>query len=67
MIDARVDNDRVAGNRRLRETPKGARRWFVLGVFTALPFRVSAKHHFAWATQQARTNPAWWNRGLQPA
>jgi len=49
----------------LRETPKGARRWFVLGVFTALPFRVSAKHHFAWATEQARTNPAWWNRGLQ--
>ena len=50
----------------LRETPKGARRWFVLGVLNALPLRASAKHHFRWATEQARTNPAWWNRGLRP-
>ena len=49
-----------------RETPKGARRWFVLGALNAIPFRASAKHHFKWATEQARTNPAWWNRGLQP-
>jgi hypothetical protein len=48
-----------------RETPKGARRWFVLGLFNGLPLRLSAKHHFAWAAEQARTNPAWWNRGLQ--
>jgi hypothetical protein len=48
-----------------RETPKGARRWFVLGVVNALPLRASAKHHFVWASEQARTNPAWWNRGLQ--
>ena len=50
----------------VRETPKGDRRWFALGVLTALPFRASARHHFRWATEQARTNPAWWNRGLQP-
>lgn len=49
-----------------RETPRGARRWFVLGALNAIPFRASAKHHFTWATEQARTNPAWWNRGLQP-
>lgn len=49
----------------VRETPRGVRRWFVLGAFTALPFRASAKHHFRWASEQARTNPAWWNRGLR--
>ena len=49
----------------LREVPKGSRRWFVLGVLNALPLRASAKHHFRWASEQARTNPAWWNRGLQ--
>jgi hypothetical protein len=49
----------------LRETPKGARRWFALGVLNAIPLRLSAKHHFAWAAEQARTNPSWWNRGLQ--
>ena len=50
----------------LRETPKGARRWFVLGLLNGVPLRASAKHHFAWATEQARTSPARWNRGLQP-
>jgi hypothetical protein len=49
----------------LKETPKSARTWFVLGLLNAIPFRMSAKHHFAWAAEQARTNPAWWNRGLQ--
>jgi hypothetical protein len=49
----------------LREVPKGSRRWFALGVLNALPLRASAKHHFRWATEQAHTNPAWWNRGLQ--
>lgn len=48
-----------------RETPKGARRWFLLGALAGVPFRFSAAHHFKWATEQARTNPAWWNRGLQ--
>jgi len=49
----------------VREVPRGSRRWFVLGALNALPFRASAKHHFRWAAEQARTNPAWWNRGLQ--
>ena len=50
-----------------RETPKGARRWFAVGLLNGIPLRMSAKHHFAWASEQARSNPAWWNRGLQPA
>jgi hypothetical protein len=48
-----------------RETPKGARRWFLLGAALAVPFRFSAAHHFKWAREKARTDPAWWNRGLQ--
>ena len=41
------------------------RRWALVG-FAALPLlRRSAKHHFVWLTQQATTNPAWWNRGVQ--
>jgi hypothetical protein len=48
-----------------RETPRGARRWFAAGLLNGLPLRMSAEHHFAWASEQARANPAWWNRGLQ--
>ena len=51
----------------LRETPAGSRRWFALGLLNVVPLRLSAKHHFAWAHDQARTNPAWWNRGLRKA
>jgi hypothetical protein len=41
------------------------RRWALVG-FAALPLmRKSAKHHFSWLTEQAATNPAWWNRGVQ--
>jgi hypothetical protein len=50
----------------VRETPKGARRWFALGLLNGVPLLASAQHHFAWATERARTSPAWWNRGLQP-
>jgi hypothetical protein len=50
-----------------REIPAGTRRWFVLGLLNFVPLRLSARHHFAWAHEQARTNPAWWNRGLQGA
>jgi len=49
----------------MRETPKGTRRWFLLGALAVVPFRASAKHHFKWASEQARTNPAWWNRALR--
>ena len=50
----------------LRETRRGNRRWFVLGLLNVVPLRMSAQHHFAWAREQARTSPSWWNRGLQP-
>jgi hypothetical protein len=49
----------------LRETPRDSRKWFALGLLNVVPLRLSAKHHFAWAHDQARANPAWWNRGLQ--
>ena len=50
----------------LRETRRGNRRWFVLGLLNVVPLRMSAQHHFAWAHEQARTSPSWWNRGLRP-
>ena len=41
------------------------RRWALVGL-AALPLlRRSAQHHFSWITQQAETNPRWWNRGVQ--
>ena len=49
----------------VHEIPPGDRRWALVGL-AALPLlRQSAKHHFAWLTQQAATNPAWWNSGVQ--
>jgi hypothetical protein len=54
----------AAGTALLRETPRGARRWAILGVAGALPLRASARHHFVWVREQARTNPAWWNRAF---
>ena len=46
------------------ETPRRARGWAVAGALAAVPLRASARHHFAWIREQARTNPAWWNRAL---
>jgi hypothetical protein len=51
----------------VRETPRGARRWALAGVLTALPLRRSAIHHFRWIREEAIANPAWWNRALRPA
>jgi hypothetical protein len=48
-----------------RETPPGVRRWGAAGLVAAVPLRASARHHFRWLTEQARSNPAWWNRGVQ--
>jgi hypothetical protein len=45
----------------ITETPRRARRWFLLGMLSGVPLRISARHHFSWA----RVNPAWWNRGLR--
>jgi hypothetical protein len=46
------------------ESPRGARRWALAGMLAAVPLRFSARHHFTWIKEQARTNPAWWNRAL---
>ena len=49
------------------EIPPRDRRWALLGL-AALPLlRRSAKHHFSWIVDQAATEPAWWNRGVQDA
>jgi hypothetical protein len=47
------------------EVPRRDRPWALLGL-TALPLlRRSARHHFSWIVDQAATQPAWWNRGVQ--
>ena len=48
----------------VKETPRGARRWAAAGALAAVPLRFSARHHFRWIKEQARANPAWWNRAL---
>jgi len=50
-----------------RETPPRSRKWVALGLATTVIFRKSAAYHFRWATEQARVDPQWWNRGLQEA
>ena len=47
------------------ETPRAARKWALVGLVTAVPLRFSARHHFSWIREQARTNPRWWNRALR--
>jgi len=46
------------------ETPRAARKWALAGMLAAVPLRFSARHHFRWIREQARTNPAWWNRAV---
>jgi hypothetical protein len=48
----------------LREIPRRDRRWALVGFATLPLMGLSAKHHFSWLTQQAATDPAWWNRGV---
>lgn len=50
----------------LKETPRRSLRWVVLGLTATVLFRKSAEYHFRWATEQAKVNPQWWNRGLRP-
>ena len=45
----------------LGETPRGARRWGLLGVLLGEPLRRSAIHHFKWAREQARRDPQRWS------
>jgi hypothetical protein len=48
----------------VREIHPGNRKWALVGVATLPLLRRSAQHHFSWLTQEAVTNPAWWNRGV---
>jgi hypothetical protein len=43
----------------------GRRRWALVGVVAAPLLARSARHHFAWVTDQARTRPRWWNRAVR--
>jgi hypothetical protein len=48
----------------LLETPRGSRKWALLGLTSVIPLRASARHHFDWVRKEARRNPAWWNRAF---
>jgi hypothetical protein len=41
------------------------RKWALVGLATLPLLRRSAKHHFSWIVEEAGTNPAWWNRGIE--
>jgi hypothetical protein len=48
----------------LAETERGDRRWLALGLAMAPVLRASARHHFAWAREQARLDPENWSQEL---
>jgi hypothetical protein len=47
------------------ELSPSRRRWALVGLVALPIFRVSARHHFKWASAQSTENPAWWNRGFR--
>jgi hypothetical protein len=47
------------------EVPRGSRRWALVGPALLPLFVISARHHFQWVSEQAASNPAWWNRGMR--
>jgi hypothetical protein len=47
------------------ETRPGHRRFATAGVATAPLLRASARHHFAWAREQAKRDPASWSPHLR--
>ncbi len=49
----------------VREIPRRDRPWALVGLATVPLLRRSAQHHFSWLTEQAVTNPAWWNSGVR--
>jgi hypothetical protein len=55
----------AAGGSIVLEVPSGSRRWALAGAACLPMFVVSARHHFAWVHEQAKSNPAWWNRGAR--
>ena len=48
----------------LVDTPRGRRRWALVGLATLPLQRASAARHFAWLGDQAAEAPAWWNRAV---
>jgi hypothetical protein len=46
-------------------TPKGSRRWALVGIASWLPLQASARHHFDWLDDQRILHPAWWNRAAK--
>ncbi len=48
----------------VREISPPRRRWALAGLATLPLLQKSARHHFAWVSAQAVSNPAWWNRGV---
>jgi hypothetical protein len=50
----------------LAETPARARPWALAGLALGEPLRRSARHHFRWAREQARRDPARWSPALRP-
>jgi hypothetical protein len=46
-------------------TPKGSRRWALVGLASWLPLQASARHHFEWLDEQRNLHPAWWNRAAK--
>ncbi|HCP61971.1 MAG TPA: hypothetical protein DIU14_05800 [Actinobacteria bacterium] len=49
------------------ETPRRSRGWAVAGFAATVPLRRTARYHFRWLREEARTHPAWWNRALVEA
>ena len=48
----------------LFDTQRGDRRWLALGLAGGPALHKSARHHFAWAREQARRDPERWSPEL---
>ncbi len=44
------------------DSPRGARRWALVGFLVTMPSKREALRHYAWVQEQAWVRPAWWNR-----
>jgi hypothetical protein len=47
------------------EAPRDLRGTAFAGFLFTAPLRRHARYHFEWLAEQARENPAWWNRAVQ--
>lgn len=48
-----------------RETPRSAWRETIVGLLSGIPLLFSARHHFAWAREQAQKEPEKWSPALR--